>query len=339
LKSGSYVLAAVLRNFNNPLDILEVKLSALEPKQVMIRVISASICGSQVSEWLGQRDNAKWLPHLLGHEGFGEIVAMGTGVEHFELGELVVVSWISNGLSASTPTTYTTRSGEKINAGRSAVFAEKVIVSQDKLFKIPKGSFGNIANFASLFGCALPTGAGMVSQAFDLHSEANILLRGLGGVGMSAALALSHISIGHKYANDLSESKLEIGRRLGLTPLDSDALERDSFDLVFDCTGNLDSLQESFSLLSKEGKLVFATHPPLGSLLRVDPHRLIEGRQIIGTWGGGIKSQSDFERVTGGLWQSEFIDNLVGPTFDLKDINSAMEYSLKPNLGRAIITM
>ena len=339
MKSDSYSLAAVLRNFNMPLEVLEVKLPSLEPKQVMIRVISASICGSQVSEWLGQRDNSKWLPHLLGHEGFGEIVGIGSGVEHFEIGELVVISWISNGLSASPPAMYTTRHGEKINAGRSAVFAQKVIVSQDKLFKIPKSDFGFSPNIASLFGCALPTGAGMVSQLLDVHPDAKILLRGLGGVGMSAAIALSQISPGHKYANDLSEIKLEIAQRLGFTSITSSKLEKDSFDAVLDCTGSLKSLQESFSLLNNRGKLVFATHPPLGSVLEVDPYRLIEGRQIIGTWGGGIKSQADFEKVTGRLWQIDGIRYLVGPSFELEDINSAMEYSLKPDLGRATITM
>ena len=74
--------AAILVNLNQPLVIDDVILpEKLEWAQVLVRVRYSGICGSQIGEIEGVKGEDIYLPHLLGHEGSGEVLEVGPGVE------------------------------------------------------------------------------------------------------------------------------------------------------------------------------------------------------------------------------------------------------------------
>jgi len=72
--------AAVLENINGPLTIGEVALTDLLFGQVLVKVLVSGICGAQLQEIAGNKGNAKFVPHLLGHEGCGIVEKIGVGV-------------------------------------------------------------------------------------------------------------------------------------------------------------------------------------------------------------------------------------------------------------------
>jgi S-(hydroxymethyl)glutathione dehydrogenase/alcohol dehydrogenase len=324
---------AVLRNFLEPLEIKVINIPELRDYQVLVRVIYASFCGSQLFEWRGERDNSKWLPHVLGHEGYAEIVAKDEKVHTFNVGDKVIVSWLSNGLIESDPPRYLGIDGEYINAGKGAVFATHAVVSQSKIFKAPSGINPKVA---PLWGCAIPTGAGMVRNLSGYRMNSRVLVRGFGGVGMAAAFCLKKLGFETVAIDDTSEERQQIARAATFslrTELSTDT----KYDLVIDTTGSAPALEESFTMLGDKGKLLFATHPPKNSKITIDPFDLISGKTIEGTWGGETKSQDDFDSLYELIGDSIFAENFIGTEFPFESINDALQYSLESRPGKALI--
>ena len=85
--------AAVLEAINEPLKIREVGLTSLKTGQVLVKVLISGLCGAQLQEIKGFKGNAKFLPHLMGHEGCGIVEAVGLGVTTVEVGDKVVMHW------------------------------------------------------------------------------------------------------------------------------------------------------------------------------------------------------------------------------------------------------
>ena len=97
--------AAILTELRKPLVIAEVELpKALDVGQVLVKVYCSGICGSQLGEIDGVKGEDKYLPHLLGHEGSGTVLAIGPGVRYVRPGDKVVLHWRKGlGIEAATP--------------------------------------------------------------------------------------------------------------------------------------------------------------------------------------------------------------------------------------------
>jgi Zn-dependent alcohol dehydrogenase len=83
--------AALLVEIDAPLEISEVELTDLNVGQVLVKVLVSGICGAQLHEIKGNKGNAKFLPHLLGHEGCGIVESIGAGVTKVKVGDKVVM--------------------------------------------------------------------------------------------------------------------------------------------------------------------------------------------------------------------------------------------------------
>ncbi len=92
------MLAAILAEQCKPLIIDEVALpDKLSYGQVLVRLSYTSICGSQLGEIDGVKGDDPYLPHLLGHEGSGEVLEIGGGVKTVKPGDHVVLHWMPGG--------------------------------------------------------------------------------------------------------------------------------------------------------------------------------------------------------------------------------------------------
>src|SRR6516225_2974488 len=153
--------AAILVEQRIPLVVDEIRLPrALSVGQVLVKIHASGICGSQLGEIDGVKGPDSFLPHLLGHEGSGTVIAVGPGVRHVYEGQKVVLHWRkSRGIEAELPV-YTWQD-RKVNAGWVTTFNEYGIVSENRLTPIPDDSDMDIA---ALFGCAVTTGFGVVSN-------------------------------------------------------------------------------------------------------------------------------------------------------------------------------
>src|SRR3990167_9037879 len=129
--------AAILEEINGPLTIGEVTLTDLLFGQVLVKILVSGICGSQLQEIEGNKGNAKFVPHLLGHEGCGIVEKIGDGVTTVKKGDKVVMHWRKgDGIESDFPS-YVFK-GKKISSGKVTTFSEYAIVSENRLTAVPK---------------------------------------------------------------------------------------------------------------------------------------------------------------------------------------------------------
>lgn len=341
------MLAAVLESYRRPLQLVELEIPKLQRGQVLVKIAYSAICRSQLMEIKGQRGQDRWLPHLLGHEASGIVVDTGPGVVKVKPDEEVVLTWLkSNGLEAAPPK-YLHR-GKTINAGPITTFSTFTIVSENRLVSKPAELR---MDSAVLFGCALPTGTGMVLNELDISKRDNIIVLGLGGIGMAALLALKAISVNNVIAVDADPVKCEFAKLTGADAICSvnvgdlksrvEAKMPDGADYCIEAGGTTDSIELGFSLINPHsGTLLFASHPPTGKKIRLDPHQLIRGKNIRGSWGGGFQPDRDVPMLFT-LLQRENISltPLTRNRYPFLDINKAVADFSAGKIFRPILTM
>jgi len=153
----NYTKAAILVDINAPLEIKDITLPDLLKGQVLVKILFSGVCRSQVMEVRGGRGEDPWLPHLLGHEGSGIVISIGDSVTKVKPGDEVILGWVKGEGLDALGAQY--NDGDQvINSGRVTTFCSYSVVSESRVVKKPKElPFDE----AVLFGCALPTGAGM----------------------------------------------------------------------------------------------------------------------------------------------------------------------------------
>jgi len=339
--------AAVLLKINRPLEIYELDIPALVAGQVLVKILYSGLCRSQVMEVRGGRGEDLWLPHLLGHEGAGIVVEIGEGVSKVKPGDGVILGWIkSEGVDA--PGAKYKKDGQVINSGRVTTLSNYSVVSESRVVKKPVDlPFDE----AILFGCAIPTGAGMVLNEIKPSKESSVVLLGLGGIGLSALMALKASGIKKIIAVDISKKKLEMAVRLGVThvlnPNDDDFLEivnkitLGGADYCIESAGKTSTIELGFSLINKSrGKLLFASHPPSQETISLSPHELISGKKISGSWGGSSSPDKDIPKIFNLFHASNIpIGALLTKRYRLDEVNDAIDDLESGSVFRPLIVM
>lgn len=341
------MIAAVLEHCGQPLQLLELEIPKLKRGHILVKIAYSAICRSQLMEINGLRGHDKWLPHLLGHEASGVVVDVGADVTKVQPGEEVILTWIkSSGIESATPRYI--HNGKAINAGPVTTFSNYSVVSENRVISKPKGLEMDIA---VLFGCALATGSGMALNEIEPKHTDTILVLGLGGVGMAALITL--IASGHKkvIAVDKDKAKCATAKSFGAISLrfknDKElllALSKmvpNGVDYCIEAGGTAATIELGFSALEPTtGTLVFASHPPRGERISLDPHELIRGKSIKGSWGGGIDPDNDVPKLAR-LYKSSNtpLQTLVANKYPLAKINNAVGDFNKGEVFRPILVM
>src|SRR5204863_5793005 len=125
----------------------------LDVGQVLVKISCTGICGAQLGEISGVKGPDKFLPHLLGHEGGGEVVGVGPGVTQVKEGDRVVMHWRKGAGIHARPAKYQWGS-RTVNAGWVTTFQEYAVVSENRVTPIPKDVPFEVA---ALMGCAVTT--------------------------------------------------------------------------------------------------------------------------------------------------------------------------------------
>lgn len=341
------IRAAVLESLNKPLIVKDIELPKLLRGQVLVKVLFSGACRSQVMEVRGGRGEDAWLPHLLGHEGSGIVLVVGEGVTKVKPGDEVILGWVkSEGLDA--PGAKYISGNEVINSGRVTTFSNYTIASENRLVIKPKGlPFDE----AVLFGCALPTGAGMVLNELNPSVEDSVIVLGLGGIGLAALMAVKALGVKLIIAIDISAEKLALAEQLGATHVFDSSMEdvqkrvllltNGGADICVESGGKVSTIELGFSLIRKGGgKLLFASHPPDGKMIRLAPHELISGKQIAGSWGGATRPDQDVPKMFK-LFQSSNIPlgSLLTKRYTLEEINDALDDLEQGRVFRPLIVM
>ena len=340
--------AAILVEQKKPLVIEEVEVPPLKLGQVLVKVLASGICGSQIGEINGVKGPDRFLPHLLGHEGCGEVLEAGEGVRSVKPGDRVVLHWRKGtGLESVTPV-YESRIG-RVNAGWVTTFNEHAIVSENRLTKVPAGFD---VEAAALFGCAVTTAFGVVTNNAQVAIGQSVVVFGAGGIGLNivqgAALAGAHPIV----AVDLFDNRLELARSLGAThavnsrradPSEAIAtiVGNDGADVVIDNTGNVEVIALASRLTGPRGRTVLVGVPPQGATAAISTLPLHFEKRLMGSHGGECRPEADIPRYVRLVEDGRLsLAGVVGRRYGLDEINDAIDDMTSGRIaGRAIISM
>jgi len=341
-------LAAVLEQLNQPLALRELTVPDLKPGQVLVEIACSGVCRSQLLEARGARGQDKYLPHTLGHEGAGAVLAVGTGVSKVKPGDRVVLTWIKGAGMDVPGTVYDSEDGP-VNSGAISTFMRTAVTCESRVVPIPESM---PLREASLLGCALPTGAGMVLNTARLTPGGSIAVFGVGGIGLSAVLAADLANAARIVAVDVNPAKLELARQVGATHLvnasQQDALaavleltEGRGVDCAIEAVGRPETMDAAFRAVRDGGGLcVIAGNPPHGQRMSLDPFDLIRGKRIVGTWGGETRPDVDIPRYVALYLAGKLkLDVLITHEYGLDAVNRALDDLEAGKVGRALIHM
>ena len=323
------IKAAILTNFKKKLKFVRIKIPKLLEGQVLVKNKFTSICGSQIFEINGGRNNKRFLPHMLGHESSGVVVSMGKGIKKVKIKDKVYLSWIlSSGKDAEEP-----KFEKGINSGKITTFSNYSIVPENRVNLIPK----NVDyKTASLLGCALPTGAGIVINQMCIKKNLNICVVGMGGVGISALLALIFFGVKKRYitAIDNNTSRINYLRKfkefMGINfqskIYKKNIIKNCFFDYIIECSGKTSQIELALDMIKNSGKVIFASHPNKNEKLKINPFDLIKGKKIEGSWGGLVNFDRDIDFLVEIIKKYKNINKIFfNKIYDFNKINKAIE--------------
>jgi S-(hydroxymethyl)glutathione dehydrogenase/alcohol dehydrogenase len=344
------MLAAILTQTRAPLEIAELLMpERLSFGQVHVRIHYSGICGAQLNEIEAAKGEDKFLPHLLGHEGSGTVVAVGEGVKRVKAGDRVVLHWRQSAGLQCEPPKYDWN-GKTVNAGWVTTFNDEAIISENRLTVIPPDF---PLHLAPLFGCAVTTAVGVVNNDAQIKIGQSVVIFGVGGVGLNIAQAAQMVSANPIVGVDLLDSKLTMAREWGLTHAFNSRTEGDALaakireivgaggaDVVVDTTGNARVIEEAYNLTHADGRTILVGVPRKGDNASIYTLPLHFKKILKGSHGGSVSPDIEIPRLIKLVGQNKMrLEGLVTHTFPLQQINEAIAALRSGEAARVMLSM
>ena len=356
------IKAAVCREFGAPLVIEEVRLAAPGMGEVEVTLDAVAICHSDIHYAEGAWGGV--LPAVYGHEAAGVVTATGDGVRAAAVGDAVIVTLIrACGSCASCASgrpvlCETSRDGSKgplstadgapmEQAMACGAFAEKVVVDQSQIVKIPADMSKEAA---CLLSCGVITGVGAVVNAAGLRPGQDVVVIGAGGVGLNAIQGARIAGARRIVAVDMTEQKLEIARSFGATHgvLATDtapwrraykALGGRGADAVIVTVGAIPAYEQAANYLGRGGRAVLIGMPHSGAMASYEPVMLAAlGQGMIGSKMGDVVIQRDIPWMVDLYRQGRLqLDELISGRWKLEEINEAFANTRSGSAKRNVI--
>lgn len=346
-------VAAVLVKNNKPLLIQNIFFDSIQPYQMLVRINYSYVCGSQINEWQGHRGKDKYLPHVLGHEASGKIVKIGKGIRNFKINDRVFLSWIpkKKRKEISNPK-YFDEKGKIINSGKISTFSTHVLISENFVYKLDRQI---PLKFGAFFGCAMPTGIGLALKIIknfgNRNNKSNIIIYGLGGIGLICLKALIHLGYKNVICVDINKKNLLNAKLLGAKKI-IEFYNLNNFFLSnknilkmikvgVDCSGSIKAIKEGFKYMNPTGTFIIAGNPKISDKLVINPYEVILGKKLIGTVGGDIDINNNIDLFKDILLSNKHIFNKLFCTniYNLAEINLALKDFQRKKVLRPLIKL
>ena len=337
---------AILKELQKPLVIQNLKINEPNNHQLLIEIKYSYICGSQLNEINGNKGHDKFLPHTLGHEASGVVLKIGKKVNNFKSGDKVILSWIKKKGKDSNNPYYLDKKNNIINSGQVSTFSKFSLVAKSRVYKIPKNLPMDIA---ALFGCAVPTGFGIIFKNIkNINKNEFVGIYGAGGVGIMAIIALKAMGIKNIYAIDKNKKNLNIAKKFGC----KNAYTLDDFDkniinfkinkkLIkynFEISGNVKMMEMAIHNLSSDGICVLAGNIKHGHKIKFNPYDLIFGKRIYGFSGNDLSLEGNINKYFNIIKKLKLkkLRNIF-THYKFQNINSAIKDFKKGKILRPLI--
>jgi S-(hydroxymethyl)glutathione dehydrogenase/alcohol dehydrogenase len=354
--------AVILTELNKDFEIRDdVELSGPGPGEVRVRMVASGLCHSDVSFQNGTVPAR--LPAVSGHEGAGEILAVGDGVDHVAVGDHVVMSWVPpcgrcffclgrqpnlcmTGLIQSATTPHFKLGGEDLfGTVGAATFAEETVSLASAAIPIPKEIPLDVA---ALVGCGVMTGVGAAINTAQVRPGSSVLVIGCGGVGVSTIMGARAAGAAEIVGVDTVERKLEWAKQFGAThatkpegleALKGELTEGRGFDYAFEVVGLKDTIQTAWANTRRGGTTVVVGMPRAGQMVELDAYEVFfSEKKLTGSFYGSGDVRTDFLRLLR-MWQWGQLDleSMVTRRIDLGEVNDAVRAMLAGEVIRTVI--
>jgi S-(hydroxymethyl)glutathione dehydrogenase / alcohol dehydrogenase len=351
---GRIVRAAVCREVNQPLEIEELEIAEPGPGEVMVRLGASGVCHSDLHVLNGEWSEVR--PIVLGHEGAGTVVALGTGVNQLAIGDPVVLSWLPScgrcrhchagrpQLCLAAPDTVFSHllpdGTSRLRSGDEQIRSMLTVGSFGEYTVVPERGAIPIdasvpADRAAVVGCAVTTGVGAAVNTARVFPGESVAVIGCGGVGISIIQGCAAQAADPLIAVDTHADKLAAAARLGAThTVDASAREPvaavrdicpDGVDYAFEAIGLQSTIEHALSMLGNGGATVLVGMPPDGVSVKLDPNRVAGfEHRVLGCNYGSSNPAVDFPRILR-LYQSGRLDldAMITRRIGLEQINDA----------------
>ena len=364
--------AAVATEAGKELSIETVTLEGPRDGEVLVEIKATGVCHTDAFTLSGD-DPEGLFPAILGHEGAGVVVDTGSGVTSLKKGDHVIPLYVPECRQCDYCTSGKTNLCQAVRETQGAgmmpdgtsrfslgkdplfhymgtsTFANHTVVSEISLAKVREDApFDKIC----YIGCGVTTGIGAVTNTAKVEAGANVVVFGLGGIGLNVIQGARLVGANMIVGVDTNPAKQALGERFGMTHfVNPKEVEGDlapyivdltggGADYSFECIGNVNTMRQALECCHKGwGESVIIGVAGAGQEISTRPFQLVTGRVWRGTAFGGAKGRTDVPRIVDWYMDGKIeIDPMITHTMALDDINEAFHLMHVGESIRSVIT-
>src|SRR5437899_4338850 len=362
--------AAVALEAKKPLEIVEVDLEGPKAGEVMVEIKATGVCHTDAYTLSGA-DAEGLFPCILGHEGAGVVVEVGLGVTSVKPGDHVIPLYIPECRQCEACMSGKTNLCTAIRAtqGRgvmpdgtsrfsfnnkmlhhymgTSTFANYIVVPEIAVAKVREDApFDKIC----YIGCGVTTGVGAVVFTAKVEAGANVVVFGLGGIGLNVIQAAKMVGADKIIGVDLNPAREDMARKFGMThfinPTEVEnvvdaivGLTDGGADYSFECIGNVTTMRQSLECCHKGwGQSIIIGVAEAGKEISTRPFQLVTGRVWKGSAFGGARGRTDVPKIVDWYMDGKLnIDDLITHRLPLERINEGFDLMKSGESIRSVV--
>ncbi|MGQ0511331.1 MAG: S-(hydroxymethyl)glutathione dehydrogenase/class III alcohol dehydrogenase [Betaproteobacteria bacterium] len=365
------VKAAVAHRAGAPLEIEMVDLEGPRAGEVLVEIKATGICHTDEFTRSGA-DPEGLFPAILGHEGAGIVVEVGAGVTSLKKGDHVIPLYTpecrqcksclsrktnlctairgtqGKGLMPDGTSRFSLRGKPVHHYMGCSTFANYTVLPEIALAKVREDApFDKVC----YIGCGVTTGIGAVINTAKVEAGANVVVFGLGGIGLNVVQGARMVGANMVVGVDLNPSREELARQFGMThfvnPKDVKGdlvahlveLTGGGADYSFECIGNVEVMRQALECCHRGwGVSVIIGVAGSGQEIKTRPFQLVTGRVWKGTAFGGARGRTDVPRIVDWYMEKKInIDDLITHVMPLERINEAFDLMHEGRSIRSVV--
>ncbi|MGY8998740.1 MAG: S-(hydroxymethyl)glutathione dehydrogenase/class III alcohol dehydrogenase [Rhodospirillales bacterium] len=365
------VKAAVAFKSGDPLSIETVQLEGPRAGEVLVEIKASGICHTDAFTLSGD-DPEGVFPAILGHEGAGVVVEVGAGVKSLKDGDHVIPLYTpecreceyctsgktnlcqavretqGQGLMPDGSSRFSLDSEKIFHYMGTSTFANYTVVPEIALAKIRKDApFDKVC----YIGCGVTTGIGAVINTAKVEAGSNVVVFGLGGIGLNVVQGARMVGANKIIGVDLNPGRKALAEKFGMTHFidasKTETLVADIIDITnggadysFECIGNVNVMRDALECCHKGwGESVIIGVAGAGQEISTRPFQLVTGRVWRGSAFGGAKGRTDVPKIVDWYMDGKInIDDLITHTMPLEEINKGFHLMHKGESIRSVVT-
>ena len=363
--------AAVAHKAGAPLTIETIDVEGPKAGEALVEIKATGICHTDEFTLSGA-DPEGLFPSVMGHEGAGVVVDIGPGVTSLKKGDHVIPLYTpecrqceyclsgktnlcqairvtqGQGVMPDGSSRFSLGGRKLFHYMGTSTFANYTVVPEIALAKIREDApFDKVC----YIGCGVTTGIGAVINTAKVEPGANVVVFGLGGIGLNviqgARMAGANMIVGV----DLNPSRQPLAEKFGMThfvnpkEVEGDLvpylvnLTKGGADYSFECIGNVDVMRQALECCHKGwGVSVIIGVAGAGQEIKTRPFQLVTGRVWKGTAFGGAKGRRDVPKIVDWYMDGRInIDDLITHKLALADINKGFDLMHEGKSIRSVV--